>query len=484
MHIHILGIAGTFMGGVAMLARELHYKVTGSDQAIYPPMSTQLSSLGVEFLEGYQHDPLPLTPDEVVVGNVMRRGMPVLEGLLNKGTRLLSGPEWLAKYVLQKRHVLAVSGTHGKTTTSSMLAWILEVAGLSPGFLIGGVPLNFGVSARLGKMPYFVVEADEYDSAFFDKRSKFIHYRPKTLIVNNIEFDHGDIFPNLAAIEQQFHHLLRTVPSNGLIVHPEQDPSVARVLKMGCWTPCAAFNANGENGWHAKLRSSEGDRFEVYFEGECKGTIAWNLLGQHNISNALAAIIAANHVGVSPDFAIQALCRFAGVKRRLERKGQIEGTTVYDDFAHHPTAIATTLAGLRAKVGSDAILAVVELRSNSMRAGFHKDGLAAALKDATEVYFLKDPNMAWEVEKVWESIQKPGGVFTEVGSLVQALKSAVTGSQADSTGLKTGAYGSRAGANGSREDVNGKDHVVFMSNGGFGGIQKQFLEALQLETSV
>lgn len=462
MHIHILGIAGTFMGGVAVLARELNFKVSGSDQAIYPPMSTQLSALGVEFLEGYQHDPLPVSPDAIVVGNVMRRGMPVLEGVLNRGSCMYSGPEWLAKYVLQKRHVLAVSGTHGKTTTSSMLAWILEVAGLSPGFLIGGIPLNFGISARLGKMPYFVVEADEYDSAFFDKRSKFIHYRPKTLIINNIEFDHGDIFPNLAAIELQFHHLLRTVPSNGLIVHPAGDEAVARVLKMGCWTPKKAFHgsiektagigksegidrsADVELGWHAKPLSAEGERFEVYFGESCQGTITWSLLGQHNISNALAAIIAAEHIGISPSFSIQALCRFAGVKRRLERKGQIEKVIVYDDFAHHPTAIATTLAGLRAKVKRERIFAVVELRSNSMRAGYHKEGLVSALQEADEVYFLKDPNTSWNVEQLWEALQKPGGVFTEVMALVQTLKDVIKGSER-------------------------VDHLLFMSNGGLSG---------------
>ncbi len=456
MHIHILGIAGTFMGGLAVLARELNFKVTGSDQAIYPPMSTQLLNMGIELIEGYESDQLTVMPDCVVVGNVMRRGFPVIETLLNQGTRMFSGPEWLAQYVLQKRHVLAVSGTHGKTTTSSMLAWILEVAGLSPGFLIGGIPINFGISARLGKMPYFVVEADEYDSAFFDKRSKFIHYRPKTLIINNIEYDHADIFPTLAAIEQQFHHLIRTVPSNGVIVYPNTDITVARVLKMGNWSTLAPFSPNQNSGnsvgWHAKTLTREGDKFDFYYDQKPLGRIEWNLLGQHNISNALAAMIAAEHVGVSPEFSAQALCRFAGVKRRLEVKGQVEGITVYDDFAHHPTAIATTLEGLRAKVGNeDRIIAVIEIRSNTMRSGHHQEHLPASFLNADEVYFLKSTDIIWEVEKIWQACNKPGGVYSDISPLIKVLQ----------------------------DKVKGSDHVVFMSNGGFGGIQKQFLDAMR-----
>lgn len=452
MHIHILGIAGTFMGGLAVLARELNYKVTGSDQAVYPPMSTQLAALGIELTEGFEAAQLHPSPDAIIVGNVMKRGIPVIEALLNQGSRIFSGPEWLAQYILPKRHVLAVSGTHGKTTTSSMLAWILEVAGLSPGFLIGGVPSNFGVSARIGKMPYFVLEADEYDSAFFDKRSKFIHYRPRTLIINNIEFDHADIFPNLDAIETQFHHLIRTVPSQGLIVYPNNDVVIDRVLKKGVWTPTLAFHSTHQRGWHARILTPEATRFNIYLDNELKGTVEWSLMGQHNVSNALAAIMAATHVGVTPEFAAAALCRFAGVKRRLEIKGQIEGVTVYDDFAHHPTAIATTLAGLRAKVGESKIVAVIELRSNTMRAGVHQEHLSAAVKDATEVYFLKAPEMSWDVEKMWQATHKPGGVYTEVETLVKVLK----------------------------DRVSKPDHVIFMSNGGFGGIQKQFLDALQM----
>lgn len=457
MHIHILGIAGTFMGGLALLARELNFKVTGSDQAIYPPMSTQLASLGIDLIEGYEADQLQPLPDCVVAGNVMKRGMPVIEALLNQGTKMYSGPEWLAQFVLSKCHVLAVSGTHGKTTTSSMLAWILEVAGLQPGFLIGGIPLNFGVSARLGKMPYFVVEADEYDSAFFDKRSKFIHYKPRTLIINNIEFDHADIFADLNAIETQFHHLIRTIPSQGLIVYPNSDITIERVLQKGVWTKTIGFNTNSFQGWHARVLSPEANRFDIYYDQEFKGKVEWSLLGQHNVSNALAAIIAATHVGVEPNFAAQALSRFAGVKRRLEVRGQINGITVYDDFAHHPTAIATTLAGLRAKVGdSTRIIAVVELRSNTMKMGHHQAVLAASLQKATHVYYLVAPDTPWDVNKMWQDTQKPGGLFTEVELLVKALK----------------------------DQASASDHVVFMSNGGFGGIQKLFLEALQSDKEV
>lgn len=455
MHVHILGIGGTFMGGIALLARELNFKVTGCDQAIYPPMSTQLNSMGIELTEGFGEEQLQPMPDCVVVGNVMRRGLPVIEALLNQGTPLFSGPSFLSQYILPKRHVLAVTGTHGKTTTSSMLAWILDVAGLSPGFLIGGIPLNFGLSARIGRMPYFVLEADEYDSAFFDKRAKFIHARPKTLIINNIEFDHADIYPNLAAIETQFHHLVRTIPSTGLIVHPSADPAVNRVLKMGCWTPTASFNANNANqktGWHAKKLEEDGSSFEVFQDKESLGIVEWSLLGDHNISNALAAMIAAEHVGVSARFAIQALSRFASVKRRLEVKGKVKGITVYDDFAHHPTAIATTLAGLRAKVQKSRIIAVLEMRSNTMKAGHHRDLIAASLQDASAVYFLKSPDLTWSLEQVLEDSKKPGGVFEDIEDLLQTL----------------------------RQSSKSGDHVVFMSNGGFGGIQKRFLDELSL----
>lgn len=450
-HVHILGICGTFMGGLAVLGRELGYTVTGSDQNVYPPMSTQLNNLGIKIFQGYEDSAqLEPKPDSIVVGNAMCRGMPVIETLLNQGEALISGPEWLAKNVLQNRHVLAVSGTHGKTTTSSMLAWILECAGLEPGFLIGGVPNDFGVSARLGKGKYFVVEADEYDSAFFDKRSKFIHYRPRTLIINNIEFDHADIFANLAAIQQQFHHLVRTVPGEGLIVYPESDHNVVEVLEKGCWSKTTAFSS--KKGWYIENHIPEQNCFDISFQGRSYGKLHWSLLGQHNIQNALAAIAAAQHVGVDPKIAIEALSRFQGVKRRMEIKGIKQGITVYDDFAHHPTAIQTTLAGLRAKVGSKArIVAVLDIRSNTMKAGHHKDDLPAAVQDANSVYFFQSPDIAWDVQQIWASANKPGGVYNDIQTLIQGLLSEISV---------------------------GNDHVIFMSNGGFNGIQTRFLEEL------
>lgn len=459
MHFHILGISGTFMGGLAALAKELNFKVTGSDMNIYPPMSTQLETLGVKFRQGFEADQLNPTPDYVVVGNVMRRGIPVVEAVLDQGLPMLSGPEWLARFVLPKRHVLAVSGTHGKTTTSSMLAWILEYAGKNPGFLIGGIPNNFGISARLGDVTApFVVEADEYDSAFFDKRSKFIHYRPNTLMINNIEFDHADIFPNIEAIQVQFHHLVRTVPGKGLIILPEKDDNVSAVIEKGCWTKCEHFAAGAEpchrpsfnspGEWWAEQTTQQGDEFKVYFDKTCFGKVKWTLLGQHNISNALAAIAAAQHVGVDPKIALQALCKFSSVKRRLEVRGERQGIVVYDDFAHHPTAIATTLAGLRAKLGSKTrIVAVVDIRSNTMRAGHHQTTLSSSVKDADLVYFFKSPDVTWSVEKMFADSAKPGAVFQDQSALLMALKSSTTTA----------------------------DHVVFMSNGGFGGIQTEFL---------
>jgi UDP-N-acetylmuramate: L-alanyl-gamma-D-glutamyl-meso-diaminopimelate ligase len=464
MHIHILGICGTFMAGIAVLASELKLKVTGADQNVYPPMSTQLNEQGIKIFQGYEDiNQLTPNPDCVVVGNVMRRGIPVVEAVLNQSLPMFSGPEWLARNVLHNRHVLAVSGTHGKTTTSSMLAWILEYAGKEPGFLIGGIPNNFGLSARLGKGPYFVVEADEYDSAFFDKRSKFVHYRPRTLIVNNIEFDHADIFADLAAIQLQFHHLVRTVPGQGLIVRPSNDPNVDTVLKMGCWTPQISFGliekedlkenlGKDQSGWTAKNITEKGDQFEVCYNNQPCGEIQWSLLGQHNIQNALAAIAAAYHVGIAPDIAVQALAKFKGVKRRMEIKGEQQGIIVYDDFAHHPTAIHTTLAGLRAKVGRKArIVAVVDIRSNTMRAGHHKDQLAQVVQDANQVYFFRSPDIMWDVQQVWGKAEKPGGVYSDTNLLLNALL----------------------------ENSTAEDHVLFMSNGGFNGIQTQFLEKLK-----
>lgn len=456
MHIYILGICGTFMGSLAVLAKELGYTVTGSDQNVYPPMSTQLESLGVKIFQGYQDlSQFNPKPDYVVVGNVMSRGNEALEFVLNENFPLLSGPEWFARFVRRDRHVLAVSGTHGKTTTTSMLAWILEYAGLEPGFLIGGVPNNFDVSARLGGGKYFVIEADEYDTAFFDKRSKFIHYCPKTLVINNIEFDHADIFPNLGAIEQQFHHLIRTIPGKGQIIFPKADPIIQRVLEKGCWSEQVTFgiDSNGEDaGWTITNAIADGSQFEVVFNRKSCGTLRWSLLGQHNIQNALAAIAAAFHVGVKPNIAIEALSAFKNVKRRLEVKGISRNITVYDDFAHHPTAIQTTLAGLRAKIGDKAkITVVLDIRSNTMKMGHHQESLSGSVSDANEVYFFQSPDITWDVEGMWKKTGKTGGVYQDNHLLLEALlKNAKTA-----------------------------EHVIFMSNGGFGNIQTTFLEKIR-----
>ncbi|WP_333699556.1 UDP-N-acetylmuramate:L-alanyl-gamma-D-glutamyl-meso-diaminopimelate ligase, partial [Rivihabitans pingtungensis] len=378
MHIHILGICGTFMGGIAALAKAAGHTVTGCDSNVYPPMSTQLEAMGIELISGFDADQLSLAPDLYVIGNVVKRGMPLMEAILDQGLPYVSGPQWLAEHVLAGRWVLAVAGTHGKTTTSSMLAWILEDAGLAPGFLIGGIPENFGVSARLpgapraepgGQSPFFVIEADEYDTAFFDKRSKFVHYRPRTAVLNNLEFDHADIFADLAAIETQFHHLVRTVPGKGRLVVNGREASLDRVLARGCWTPVERFGESGE--WSCGPVDADG-ACDILLVGMPQGRLNWSLLGEHNRLNALAAIAAARHVGVPPAVAIDALSRFANVKRRMEVKGVAGGVTVYDDFAHHPTAIATTLAGLRAKVGAARILAVLEPRSNTMKLGTMK----------------------------------------------------------------------------------------------------------------
>jgi len=364
MHIHVLGICGTFMGSLAVLAKALGHRVTGSDANVYPPMSTQLEAQGIELTQGYDAAQLEPAPDLVVIGNALSRGNPAVEYVLNKGLPYVSGPQWLADHVLQGRWVMAVAGTHGKTSSSSMLAWVLEHAGMSPGFLIGGVPQNFGISARLGDTPFFVVEADEYDSAFFDKRSKFVHYRPRTAILNNLEFDHADIFPDLAAIERQFHHLVRTIPGEGLIIHPTTEPALKRVIEMGCWTQVATTGEGGQ--WQAHLLSADGSRFEVSFEGKVAGTVDWQLTGQHNVANALAVLAAARHVGVVPELGIAALCSFINAKRRMEKVAEVNGVTIFDDFAHHPTAIATTLDGLRKRIGDAKLIAIVEPRSNSI----------------------------------------------------------------------------------------------------------------------
>ena len=449
MHIHILGICGTFMAGVALLARAAGHTVSGCDAGVYPPMSTQLADVGIALREGYAPEQLAeLQPDMVVVGNVMSRGRPIIEELLNRDLPYTSGPAWLAEHVLRDRHVLAVAGTHGKTSTSSLLAWILECAGLEPGFLIGGIPANFGQSARLGRGRCFVVEADEYDTAFFDKRSKFVHYRPRTLILNNLEFDHADIFPDLAAIQRQFHHLVRTVPGSGLIVANGQDARLAEVLATGCWTPVERF---GAGDWEARAITPDGGAFDVYHQCERRGRAEWNQLGTHNVYNALAAIAAAHHVGVSIATTIAALRDFQGVKRRLEARGAVNGITVYDDFAHHPTAIATTLAGLRARVGAQPIIAVLEPRSNTMKLGVFKDSLAPALALADAVVLYQAPDLGWDLGAVAAALGPRGQVCYSLDDTLAAICARVQpGTQ-----------------------------VLIMSNGGFGGIHERLLQTLR-----
>ena len=451
MHIHILGICGTFMGGIAQLARAAGHRVSGSDANVYPPMSTQLEAAGIALQEGFRPEHLQPAPDQVVVGNALSRGNPAVEYLLDQGIAYTSGPQWLAEHVLADRWVLAVAGTHGKTSTASMLTWILEYAGLKPGFLIGGVPSNFGVSARLGELPFFVVEADEYDTAFFDKRSKFVHYRPRTAILNNLEFDHADIFPDVAAIQRQFHHLVRTIPASGLIVSNADDARLAEVLAMGCWTPVENVTASATSAqWQARKLSADGSRFEVLCAGAVQGTVEWNQLGDHNVHNALAAMAAARHAGVPAAHAIAALAEYQGVKRRMEVRGVVRDITVYDDFAHHPTAIETTLAGLRDKVGEARILAVLEPRSNTMRLGLHRAAIAPALAKADRVWLYAPPDLGWNLADVAQAA-KPR---TDVAASIDALVAAVTAE-------------ARPG-----------DHIIIMSNGGFGGIHAKLLAAL------
>lgn len=449
MHIHILGICGTFMGSLAVLAKALGHRVTGSDANVYPPMSTQLEAQGIELTQGYDPAQLEPAPDLVVIGNAMSRGNPAVEYVLNKGLPYVSGPQWLADHVLQGRWVLAVAGTHGKTTTSSMLAWVLEHAGMSPGFLIGGVPQNFSVSARLGSTPFFVVEADEYDSAFFDKRSKFVHYHPRTAILNNLEFDHADIFPDLASIERQFHHLVRTIPSEGLVIHPTTEQALERVIGMGCWTPVQTTGEGGQ--WQARLLSADGSRFEVLFEGEVQGVVDWALTGQHNVANALATLAAARHVGVVPAMGIDGLSAFKSVKRRMETVAQVQGVTIYDDFAHHPTAIATTLDGLRKRVGEAPVIAVIEPRSNSMKLGAHRDGLPESVNDADQVIWYAPPNLGWDLAGTAAQCKVPSVVADSLDAIIERIKGQA-----------------RPGT-----------HVVIMSNGGFGGLHGKLAEALK-----
>lgn len=460
MHIHILGICGTFMGGIAVLAKEAGHKVTGCDANVYPPMSTQLEAQGIELIEGFDPSQTKLNPDVYVIGNVVSRGNPLMEEILNKGLPFISGPQWLAENILhpqgeQSKWVLAVAGTHGKTTTSSMLAWVLEYAGSAPGFLIGGVPQNFSVSARLpqapkqdskSKSPFFVIEADEYDTAFFDKRSKFVHYGPRTAVLNNLEFDHADIFADLNAIETQFHHLVRTVPQQGLVVSNGREESLDRVIKRGCWTPVEKFGVT--DGWQAGKADANGS-FDVLFNGQRLGRVEWELLGEHNRMNALAALAAARHVGISVEVGIAALGQFQNVKRRMELRGVENGISVYDDFAHHPTAITTTVAGLRAKVGKSRILAVLEPRSNTMKLGVMKQALPVSLVDA-DLVFCYGANLGWDAKEALAPIAQKSAVFDDLDAMVKAI---------------------------TQEAKNG-DQILVMSNGGFGGIHQKLLTAL------
>ncbi len=437
------------MGGLAVIARELGYQVSGSDQNVYPPMSTQLEEQGIHLMEGYRAENLANKPDLVIIGNALSRGNPEVEAVLNQGIRYVSGPQWLSEHVLQNKWVLGVAGTHGKTTTTSMLSWILEHQGFKPGFLIGGIPLNFGISARLGESDFFVIEADEYDSAFFDKRSKFVHYRPRTAILNNLEYDHADIFPDLDAIKKQFHHLVRTVPGKGLVISPACDENINDVLAMGCWTPVTKTSINANAQWNAELVKADGSQFKVCFEDVEQGCVDWALTGDHNVYNALSAIVAAKHIGILPSAAIAALAEFKNVKRRMEVIAQINGVTLYDDFAHHPTAIETTLDGLRKQVGQERIIAIVEPRSNTMRLGVHTETLAQSLHNADMAILYQPENLGWDLS----GLKKYAGnieICQTLDEIVEKLKLEAR-------------YGG---------------HFVLMSNGSFGGIYKRLLEAL------
>jgi UDP-N-acetylmuramate: L-alanyl-gamma-D-glutamyl-meso-diaminopimelate ligase len=450
MHIHILGICGTFMGGLAVIANQAGHRVTGCDTNVYPPMSTQLAAAGMNLVEGYGEDQIELKPDLWVIGNVVSRGNPLIEAILDRGDRYVSGPQWIAENVLSGKWVLAVAGTHGKTSTSAMLAWILEDTGHQPSFLIGGVPCNFGVSARLTDSRYFVIEADEYDTAFFDKRAKFVHYRPETVVLNNLEFDHADIFADLASIEDQFHHFVRTIPRSGLIVTNGRDQTLNRVLDRGCWTPVERFGVKA--GWQALGAGPE--FFTVEFMGERQGEVRWELLGEHNHLNAIAAIAAARHAGIEPSQAIAALGNFRNVRRRLEVRGTEGGVTVYDDFAHHPTAIAATIAGLRSKVDRSRIVAVLEPRSNTMKLGVMKEQLPASLAGADRVYCYTR-GLGWDARSALASLGAKASCESDLEALVTAVSA----------------------------EARPGDHVLVMSNGGFGGIHGRILERLALRVT-
>ena len=443
------------MGSLALLAREIGFTVSGSDQHVYPPMSTQLEQQGITLHVGYDPEQLDPAPDLVVIGNAMTRGNPAVEYVLDKGLPYTSGPEFFARHILKDKWVLGVSGTHGKTTTSSMLAWILEYASMAPGFLIGGIPEDFGISARIGETPFFVVEADEYDTAFFDKRSKFVHYRPRTLVINNLEFDHGDIFENLAAIQKQFHHLVRTIPSTGRIIYPANEPAINDVLAMGCWSEQVALGKSGEF-WTLDECKPDGSAFKVCFDGRHYGEVKWNHLGMHNVANAFAAIAAAHHVGVLPEIACEALSCFKGVKRRMELVAEIDGIKIYDDFAHHPTAVRTTIEGLRAQLGEDAVIRVViEPRSNTMRMGTHKEALGDAVCRASEAIWFESEDMQWSLDTMAQNSIVSTHIMQTTDAIVRYLA----------------------------EKTDSGDHILIMSNGGFEGIHVRIADALKQRNS-
>lgn len=450
MKLHILGICGTFMGGIAALARESGHDVEGSDSNVYPPMSTQLEALGIALKPGYTAANIASDTDQVIVGNALSRGNAAVEHVLDQRLAYISGPQWLGEQLLGPRRVVAVAGTHGKTTTTSLIAWLLQAAGLAPGFLIGGVPGNFPVSARLGQGAPFVIEADEYDTAFFDKRSKFVHYRPSIAILNNLEFDHADIFPDVAAIQRQFHHLVRIIPGNGLIIVNAEDARLAEVLAMGCWSRVESFGIDAGD-WRAHLLEADGSVFEVHHHGNLLGTVHWPLLGRHNVMNALAALAAVQAIGSDPASVLPAFAEFRSVKRRMEQIAEHAGVVVHDDFAHHPTAIETTLAGLRAKVGKARILVAIEPRSNSMRLGVHAAQLAPSLAAADRVFLLRRPELPWDAEKVIAQLDGRAQALADVDALLDALHAAT-----------------RPG-----------DHIVFMSNGGFESAPRRFADRLK-----
>ncbi|MFK8067865.1 MAG: UDP-N-acetylmuramate:L-alanyl-gamma-D-glutamyl-meso-diaminopimelate ligase [Gammaproteobacteria bacterium] len=453
--IHILGICGTFMGGLALIARELGFEVSGTDANVYPPMSTQLEESGITLFQGYKAEHLESAPDLVIIGNAMSRGNPMVEAVLDRGIPYTSGPQWLANNVLQDRWVIGVAGTHGKTTTTSILAWILEDAKLNPGFLIGGVAENFGLSARLGEHPFFVIEADEYDTAFFDKRSKFIHYRPRTAILNNLEFDHADIFDDLDAIKKQFHHLVRTIPGTGLIIHPNHDENIDDVIKKGCWSERQSIShkTNDNADWSIKPVSADYSQFQISFRSPDNNEsyeITWPLIGQHNAMNAAAAIVAARHVGVTPQIACEALSSFKSVKRRMECLGVINNITVYDDFAHHPTAIEKTLEALRQHVGDARIISILEPRSNTMRMGIHKNSLENSLKNSDHNFIFQSADLDWDIGSKFKDDQK-SKIYFDIDSIINSIV----------------------------ELTKPGDHILIMSNGGFGGIHNKLLDALK-----